>query len=1014
MKKLLKIFGIVVLSMIFIIIALVIVASFSQNRIADITLKKISAAINAPVEIEDVNFTLIKRFPHATIELSGIRVGMENAGNLNPTNQSKNELLKIKKVYVSLKSIPLIHGEYEINIIEFDDASVNYNVDSLGKSNIDFLLKLFDDDSVDPDPANSATAAPLHVDLKKVKLKNTFIYYNDDSLKIAANTFFPALELKGKMANEKFDVSAAGSVHITNCRFGDTNLSQMDRAVVDFKLEYEADTLTIKNLDAATEGANLEVAGKVALSATLFTDLAIKIKGLELEKFKKYLPNELLKEYGVEAFSGKLELAGSVRGLVSDSIVPFADFAVNLENGFIKTREYPTIEKLSLEGNITNGSLRNNKTTSAVFKSFRAETKSSRADMTFSIMDLDKPVYDIKGKLKIKIEEFSDFIPDTLVQNVSGNLFAEFTTKGQMPDSIDDSFIDHVVGHTSANIDFTNLQIATDSLNINDFSGNIKYKPGHLSVANFNGNIPELNLHIKNSSANTELNGSVTQPDELEIIVHSFNTELPQGIFWGSAKIKNIGYPEFIANASAKIDLAALKPFLPDTLVKNLSGELDTEISTHGKLHLDSIAEQLNDIIFKQSTIELLAKNVSIALPDTLQEISGLNGEGRLEGGTITIPKMSGIAVGVEFSIDSTTVSNLYEAVIKNKNETVRAQGNFKFGAIDYSTFAPFFPADPSENTEQVAAKPDASSNEVLIAENPSDSSMFNFLFELKGKVAAKSFKYDKIYLEDISAKFNLTDSVYIIDQFKTKAFDGSTTSSLRYSLNQNDKQIINIKTQIDQMDIHKFLYAFDDFGYDSLISYKNVSGIVSANLNGKFVFDADTLVSNDMRVLGNFKLKNGKLVNYEPAMEVSKFTGLKELDNIEMKTLECNIFMFKNKLYVPITTIVSSSMDLSTFGMQSMGDDYEYHIQLRLSDVLKGKSQKLFERQTKSGDEVSEDDLDKNTIKLIYGYVDGKKKVGFATKKAQRQMALKIQVQETMLELIFHPKLVSFETGVK
>jgi hypothetical protein len=99
---------------------------------------------------------------------------------------------------------------------------------------------------------------------------------------------------------------------------------------------------------------------------------------------------------------------------------------------------------------------------------------------------------------------------------------------------------------------------------------------------------------------------------------------------------------------------------------------------------------------------------------------------------------------------------------------------------------------------------------------------------------------------------------------------------------------------------------------------------------------------------------------------------------------------------------------------MQSMGDEYEYHIQLNLGELLKGKSQKLFERQSKSGDEVSEDDLDKNTIKLIYGYVDGKKKVGFATKKAQRQMALKIQVQQKMLELIFHPKLVSFETGVK
>ena len=86
----------------------------------------------------------------------------------------------------------------------------------------------------------------------------------------------------------------------------------------------------------------------------------------------------------------------------------------------------------------------------------------------------------------------------------------------------------------------------------------------------------------------------------------------------------------------------------------------------------------------------------------------------------------------------------------------------------------------------------------------------------------------------------------------------------------------------------------------------------------------------------------------------------------------------------------------------------------MKLSEILKGKSQKLFERQSTINDEISEEEADKNTVKLIYGYVDGKKKLGFAKKKAQKQMALKIQVQQKMLELIFHPTLVSFETGVK
>src|SRR5690606_5443116 len=149
---------------------------------------------------------------------------------------------------------------------------VNYTVDSLGKSNIDFLLKMNENDS---DSIDSASSGLPFVDLKKVKVKNTFVYYNDDSLKIAAKLFFPELDFKGKLANEKFEGIAAGDVQFTNCSFGTTNLNRMEEAAVNFKIAYEADTLKITKLKAKTEGANFEITGKMAFSDTLFTDLTI-------------------------------------------------------------------------------------------------------------------------------------------------------------------------------------------------------------------------------------------------------------------------------------------------------------------------------------------------------------------------------------------------------------------------------------------------------------------------------------------------------------------------------------------------------------------------------------------------------------------------------------------------------------------------------------------------------------------------------------------------------------------
>jgi hypothetical protein len=357
---------------------------------------------------------------------------------------------------------------------------------------------------------------------------------------------------------------------------------------------------------------------------------------------------------------------------------------------------------------------------------------------------------------------------------------------------------------------------------------------------------------------------------------------------------------------------------------------------------------------------------------------------------------MSGVAAGIDFLIDSATIANVYNTLILNKNETLSAFGILKFGAIDYSLLAPLIPAESSENAKT------------------NDSEPRNFLFEVKGKIAAKSVKYEKILAENISAKFNVSDSVYIIDQLKVKAFDGTSNSALRLSIKGDGKQIINVKNQVNRIDINKFMYAFDNFGYDSLISYKNINGLVSADLNSRIVFNADTLVTEDMRVKGDLTLENGRIINYQPAMDVANFTGIKELDNIELKTLKSNLFIFKNQMFIPATDVVSSSMDFSVFGMQSFGENYEYHLQMHLGDVLKGKSKKLIERQNASGDEVSSEDMDRSTIKIIYANIDGKAKAGFDNKKAIKAMELKIQVQQKMLDLIFYPKLVSFDTGVQ
>jgi hypothetical protein len=1004
MKKVLKIFGYIILALLLLIAVLIVTASLSQKKIVDAALNRIYKNKAVSIEIEDLSFTLIKRFPYATLEFLGVRIAEFKTGEAKAENSSDNEVLYLKSVFISVKTRPLFEGKYEIVKIEINDSRINYSIDASGKDNISFLKNLYNNQSAAKNTENSTV-----LDLNLFRLRNTKVIYSNDTAQIVANLFFPDLDIEGKIADENYSGNIDGILKLSDCNFKNTNLNRLEEATFNFKMDYENDTLRIKRLEAKTDGASFDFTGKIAFLNELFIDLDFDAQQLETEKLIKYVPNELISNYDIKELRGFLHASGRVKGVLSDSILPAMEINFNFKNGFAKIKDFPAFKNIGFEGYATNGNNQNLKTTAATFRSFHAETDSSAADMVFTVTNFEQPEFEINSKLKIYIKEFKNHIPDTLVQNISGKITAEITTKGIIPDSINSDFIDYMANNISATISFNNFNIDNDSIKLHHFSGNLVFNQGEITMNDINLWLPDYDLSLTNTSFDAEFTGKITQPQNLDIHFKSFFAETPQGNVRGSATISNIEHPSFVIDAQTTLYLDQLQQYLPDTLIKNISGTIEAEISSFGTINPDSIEKQIETIIYKQSTISAEAKNVSAILTDTLLNFTGLNALATFKNDTLVISKMNGNIAKTRFSLDSAKMVNLYKAFLKNGHEKIIAQGNLSLGAIDFINLAPLLPGETTQSLN-------SESNLVNSQENKQaeDIEKRNFSFEIKGKVSAESFKHEKIQLDNISAKFNFSDSVYIVDQLKTDAFDGSANSSLRYSNVADGRQIINIKSSINRMDIKKLLFAFDNFGQDSLITHENISGLFSANMHSRFVFVADTLVPADMRMKAAVTLENGRLVNYQPAMDVANFTGIKELDNIDLKTLKSNIFLFKNQLYVPITDVVSTSLDFSTFGMQSLEENYEYHIQLRLGDVLTGKSKQLIERQSKSGDEVSGDEMDKNTIKIIYANMDGKQKTGFATKKAQRSMELKIQVQEKMLDLIFHPAIVSFETGVE
>ena len=294
---------------------------------------------------------------------------------------------------------------------------------------------------------------------------------------------------------------------------------------------------------------------------------------------------------------------------------------------------------------------------------------------------------------------------------------------------------------------------------------------------------------------------------------------------------------------------------------------------------------------------------------------------------------------------------------------------------------------------------------------------------DIKGDISMKSFSmadYEvdstmtikHLDLDDISCQFRVTDSTYIADSLAFKAFGGNMLTSMRYDLKADNNAKIALRNHVDNMDFEQLLYDMDNFGQQELTS-ENLSGKLLSETNIEINMLGDSIPMNGIRMRGDFQLTDGAIIDFNAAKELSKFTGMKELDNIQFQTLNTNVFLFNGAVYIPKTSIVNSAVDITFFGKQSIDegeDEYDYHLEMNLGDVLTGKRENLMKKQAKADKDAGEE-VERNGVNLYYGKNDGKIKKGFDSKKAMEAMLRKIRLQERFLNLVFHHERINYNT---
>lgn len=421
-KKILKWTGITLGVLIIVIIALPFIF---KGKIISTIKEEANNNLNAKVDFGDFDITLLSSFPNFTFSIDDVKlVGVREFEG--------DTLANIKNLTLKLNLMSVINGNYNIRSIEIESPRILAKVLKDGKANWDIAKA---DSAATPEqPAEES--APFKLSLKKFKITNGYIVYDDASMdfKMVLNGFNH--ELSGDFTSDNFTLETLTGIEKMYMSYG--GVAYFNNVKTDIKADLDADMpnfkFTFKENEISLNELHLGVDGWFAMpKEDMDMDLKFSAKQTEFKTILSMIPAVYTKDFSTVKTAGKLALDGYAKGIYNDKQMPAFGVNLKIDDAMF---QYPSLPKAV--NNIFVDLKVDNKTgnpdnTIIDLKKFHMEMAGNPFDMK---MHVETPVSDayMNGEIlgKIDLASVRDVVPLEKDDNLNGKITADVKIDGHM------------------------------------------------------------------------------------------------------------------------------------------------------------------------------------------------------------------------------------------------------------------------------------------------------------------------------------------------------------------------------------------------------------------------------------------------------------------------------------------------------------------------------------------------------------------------------------------------------
>ena len=476
MKKLLKILGITLASVVGVAIVAVLVAVyivFTPKHITPVVDKVAREYISADYRLGDVELTFFSTFPEF-----GLRTGKLLI--INPTEGAQSDTLLAADHLVARIELEQLIKEGCINIRELAIQQVQANLFIAEDGTTNFDILSLPEDTTEEDTTSSFIRSVRIEDLRvAVDAKQITLLDLRDT--ISATLHDVSIGLKADDRDSliagnlglSFPSLSANYKGVDYASEADIRLAMPFEATIlwsDSALGLDSAHLTLSETQLSVNQFRIDLSGEATVLPEIDMDLHLRTNTWDISELLTLVPKELFTLPEEIKADGKAALRAHVYGKYNESSMPLVWAHLNLSNATGEYTELPyTLE--NVKGNIDLDLDLNHHYADAIVNELTADVKSSSVAITGQVNNiLGDMLLDLAVNANLNIPDAAYFFPEntTAKGNAEGTIYVMMLLE-------DLKNLNLTKGNISGDLRFRNLSAAMDSMSVNAPKANLTF-----------------------------------------------------------------------------------------------------------------------------------------------------------------------------------------------------------------------------------------------------------------------------------------------------------------------------------------------------------------------------------------------------------------------------------------------------------------------------------------------------------------------------------------------------------